>query len=89
MAEDGSQRAGFWTSQQFLSDADNATQKKTIQALDQISHDEGQNFFDKYNIPPKTGESPNLQVDPGMVRQLARRDSTAPLPRWCLVSHFQ
>jgi hypothetical protein len=89
MAEDGSQRAGFWTSEQFLSGADNATQTKLIEALDQIPHDEGQNFFDKYNSPPKTGESPNLQVDPGRVRQLARRNSTAPLLRWCLVPHFQ
>ncbi len=89
MTEDGSECAGFWTFEQFLSDADNATQTKLIQALDQIPHDEGQNFFDKYNSPPKTGESPNLQVDTGRVRHLARRNSTAPLPRWCLVSHFQ
>ena len=89
LADDGSQCAGFWTSEQLLSDVDNATQKTLDQMLDQIPHDEGQNFFDKYNSPSKTGESPNLQVDPGRVRQLARRNSTAPLLRWCLVPHFQ
>ncbi len=88
MAEDGSQCAGFWTSEQLLTDVDKATQKTLDQMLDQIPHDEGQNFFDKYNSPNTTGDSPNLPaapnllvapnlpVAPGRVRQLTHRKKT-------------
>jgi hypothetical protein len=91
MADDGSQCAGFWTSEQLLSDVDNATQETLDQMLDQIPHDEGQNFFDKYNSPnttvltstvAQTQDSPNLVAAPnsvaapGRVRQLTHRKKT-------------
>ena len=76
MAEDGSQCAGFWTSEQLHADVDKATQKTLDQMLDQIPHDEGQNFFDKYNIPNTKGDSPNFLAAPIRVRKLTHLKKT-------------
>ena len=76
MAEDGSQCAGFGTPEQGVSDAEKETQKTLDRMLYEIPTDEGQNFFDKYNIPNTKGDSPNFLAAPGRVRKLTHPKKT-------------
>jgi hypothetical protein len=66
---------GFGT-RQGVSDAEKETQKTLDQMLYEIPTDEGQNFFDKYNIPNTKGDSPNFLAAPGLVRQLTHQKKT-------------
>jgi hypothetical protein len=64
------------TPEQGVSDAEKETHKTLDQMLHEIPTDEGQNFFDKYNIPNTKGDSSNFLAAPGRVRQLTHWKKT-------------